>query len=227
VRQSRNWIGAIAWIAGPVQFVIVQLVVQSSWHTSYSWTANAISDLGAARCGRFAGPPVQYVCSPLHAVMNASTVVLAVLVALGGLLAGAAWGSGVVSLAARGLILVAAAGDALVGFSPEDVHPGLHLLGAFMAIGVGNAALILAGLIRRTSPLGQLRPFTVPLSVLAMAATWLTFVRWTPGVGSGGMERMAVFPLLYWLLVAGVCLLSGTPVRDTPCGVRDLTSPAR
>jgi hypothetical membrane protein len=209
--QSRVQLGAIAWIAGPVQFVIAQVVVQFSWHTRYSWTANAISDLGAVRCGRISTPgmPAQYVCSPLHGVMNMSTVALAVLVAVGVLLNGAAWGGGAVAMAARGLILVAAAGDALVGLAPEDVHPHLHLLGAFAAIGAGNTALILAGFIGRSSPLGRLRQLTVPLGVLSMVATWLTFTRCTPIVGAGGMERIAVFPLLYWLLVAGAYVIRG------------------
>jgi crossover junction endodeoxyribonuclease RuvC len=54
-----------------------------------------------------------------------------------------------------------------------------------------------------------------------MVATWLTFTHCTPIVGSGGMERIAVFPLLYWLLVAGVSLLPKAgpgPLRPAASG---------
>ena len=30
-------IGAVMWIAGPVQYLIAQLVAQAAWRTPYSW----------------------------------------------------------------------------------------------------------------------------------------------------------------------------------------------
>ena len=44
--------GAVMWIAGPVQYLAAQLVVQAAWRTPYSWGANPLSDLGAVRCQR-------------------------------------------------------------------------------------------------------------------------------------------------------------------------------
>jgi hypothetical protein len=42
--------GAVAWIAGTVQFLIAEFVAQSAWRAPYSWAMNAISDLGAVHC---------------------------------------------------------------------------------------------------------------------------------------------------------------------------------
>jgi hypothetical protein len=79
--------------------------------------------------------------------------------------------------------VAAALGSVLVGLVPEDVHLGVHLLGAVLGIGVGNCGFILAGLIGRTSPFGRLRPLTLPLSILAMAATVLLAVERDEAVG--------------------------------------------
>jgi hypothetical protein len=90
---------------------------------------------------------------------------------------------------------------------PEDVHLGVHLLGAVLGIGVGNCGFILAGLIGRTSPFGRLRPLTLPLSILAMAATVLLFTGHIPASGFGAVQRLADYPLRCWMVIAGIYLL--------------------
>jgi len=98
---------------------------------------------------------------------------------------------------------------------PEDVYLPAHLLGAGLGIAVGNCGFILAGLIRRPSPLARLRPLTLPLSTLALAATVLLFTGLTPAAGFGGMERLAVYPLRCWMVIAGIYLLrEATRVPD-------------
>jgi hypothetical membrane protein len=76
---------------------------QAAWRTPYSWMVNPLSDLGAVHCQRTgSGAPLpRYVCSPLHGVVNASVIVLGVLLAGGVLLTSSCWGSGVAP-AARG-----------------------------------------------------------------------------------------------------------------------------
>jgi hypothetical membrane protein len=207
--QLKIRVGAIMWIAGPVLFLIAQLAAQSAWRTPYSWMANPLSDLGAVRCQRTGSgyPLPRYVCSPLHAVMNGSLVSLGVLLAGGVLLTAPCWGSGIASRGARGLLIAAALGSVLVGLVPEDVHLSVHLLGAVLGIGMGNCGFILAGLIRRASPFGRLRPLTLPLSILAMAATVLLFTGHIPASGFGGVQRLADYPLRCWMVIAGIYLL--------------------
>jgi hypothetical membrane protein len=76
------------WIAGPAQYLIAQLVAQAAWRIPYSWMVNPLSDLGAVHCQRMGSgyPLPRYVCSPLHGVVNASVIVLGVLLAGGMLL---------------------------------------------------------------------------------------------------------------------------------------------
>lgn len=209
--------GAIMWIAGPVLYVTGQLVAQSAWRTPYSWMASPLSDLDAVHCQPTGSgyPLPRYVCSPLHAVMNVSALALGVLLAGGVLLTARCWGRGAASHGARALLIAAAAGSALVGLVPEDVYLPAHLLGAILGIVAGNCGLILAALIRQSSPLGKLWPLTVPLSILALAASVLLFTGLTPAAGFGGMERLAVYPLRCWMAIAGIYLLhQATPAPD-------------
>ena len=65
-------VGPIFWMLS-VQYYVTQAVVAAAWPVSYSWAHNTISDLGNTVCGPYGG---RYVCSPEHAWMNASFVVL-------------------------------------------------------------------------------------------------------------------------------------------------------
>jgi hypothetical membrane protein len=197
------------WIAGPVQDLIALLVAQAAWRTPYSWMVNPLSDLGAVHCQRAGSgyPLPRYVCSPLHGVVNASVIALGVLLAGGVLLTASCWGGSAVSRGARILLIVGAVGSVMVGLVPEDVNLSLHVLGAFVGMVVGNCGFLLAGLIRRSSPLGRLRPVTLPLSILAVTAAVLLFTGGIPAGDFGGVERLAVFPLRCWMLIAGIFLL--------------------
>jgi hypothetical membrane protein len=204
--------GAVAWIIGTPAFFSAQLITQAAWRTPYSWATNAISDLGAVHCASTgtANPPPRYVCSPLHTVMNTSAITLGVLLAAGAVLTGPAWGRGAVSRTARVLFVAAGAGFVLASLNPEDVNLNLHVLGAFLIMGIGSIGFVLAGLTRRDSQIGQLRTLTLPLSALSVAATWLMFSHHTPVLGYGGMERVALYPLLCWTVIAGIRLLNAT-----------------
>lgn len=209
-------VGAVMWIAGPVQYLIAQLVAQAAWRTPYSWVVNPLSDLGAVRCQRMGSgyPLPRYVCSPQHGVVNVSVIALGILLAAGVLLTASCWGRGAASRSARILLIVGAAGSVMVGLVPEDGNPNLHVLAAFVGIVVGNCGFVLAGLIRRSSPLGRLRPVMMPLSILAVTAAVLLFTGGIPAGDFGAVERLAVFPLRCWMVIAGIFLLREAMVRD-------------
>src|ERR1700692_2533414 len=63
-----------------LQYFVVQLVVSLRWSAAYSVQHDTISDLGNTVCGPFNG---RYVCSPLHALMNVSFLVLGVTMIVG------------------------------------------------------------------------------------------------------------------------------------------------
>lgn len=200
-------IGAAAWLAATVQFLVVQLVVQSAWRTPYSWAGYNISDLGNVHCQMWDVSRPRYVCSPLHDAMNASFVVHGLLLLAGTLLTGACWGRGLIAGSARILFAINAGGWVLVGLVPADVNEDLHVLGALLIMGLGNIGLICAGFARRTSLFGQLRPVTFSIAAAAVVAAWMFFGQHDPGIGLGGLERIAAFALDAWTLVMALAML--------------------
>jgi hypothetical membrane protein len=206
-------------VSGVAQFFVVHAVVESAWARPYSWSAHNISDLGNVTCASQGEPVPRYVCSPGHALMNGSLVALGVLFLAGVLLAGGLWRRGPAASAARAALAAAATGYALAGLAPADVHPGPHVVGAALAMGVGNAGLLLAaaGLTDRLPR--AWRWTTVGLGAVAATACGLLLARRYLGLGMGGMERVAAYPLLLWAFALGLAGLlgrTGRVARFTP-----------
>src|ERR1700740_1286249 len=66
-----------------VQYLVVQVIAAAAWNGAYSWRFNLISDLGNTACGLYSG---RMVCSPEHALVNASFIMLGATMAIGSLL---------------------------------------------------------------------------------------------------------------------------------------------
>lgn len=207
--------GAAMWIVAVVQFVVIQVVVQSAWTTPYSWAHNAISDLGGVRCGMSGpdNPPERYLCSPWHGAMNAAIVAMGIGLVGGVLLTGFAWRRRRSLRAARVFFIAAGAGFVLAGFNPWDVDLDMHVLGAFLIMAGGNIGLLLAGLGSRDGVFSRLHVGTLCAGVVALAATTFGFSHHYLGLGIGGMERVAIFPLVLWMAAAGISLLAQAPAR--------------
>ncbi|MFF7773738.1 DUF998 domain-containing protein [Streptomyces tanashiensis] len=198
-------IGYSAWIVGVVQFFVVHRITESAWDRPYSWARNNISDLGNAHCALQAEPEPRDVCSPEHGLMNGSFVALGVLLVVGvALTGGAPWRGGRASTAARLLLACAGVGFALAGLAPADVDENLHVLGALLIMAVGNVGLVLAGFALAERLPASLRWGGGLLGVAALTALGLFLSRHYLGLGMGGMERVAAFPLLFWALTVGV-----------------------
>ncbi|MGW7256903.1 DUF998 domain-containing protein [Streptomyces sp. NPDC054834] len=197
-------IGYIAWAAGVAQFFVTQVIVQSAWTRPYSWARNNISDLGNAHCAMQSEPEPRYICSPEHGLMNASFIALGTLVVVGVVFAGALWRRGVTAIVSRCLLVCAGVGFVMAGLAPADVHENQHVLGALLIMAMGNIGLVLAGVGLADDVPGPLRWATSLLGVTAMTAFGLFLSHGYLGLGMGGMERVAAFPLLVWALSAGV-----------------------
>lgn len=213
--MSRTRVGYVAWIAGVTQFFVTHVIVESAWTRPYSWARNNISDLGNAHCAMQPEPVPRYVCSPEHALMNVSFTALGTLLVVGTVLSAGLWRPGATAIAARCLIACAGVGFVLAGLAPADVQENPHVLGALLIMVTGNAGLVVAGSgLARDVP-GRLRRATALLGVGATAAFVLFLSPHHLGLGMGGMERLAAFPLLMWALAAGVLGLSRrtAPVR--------------
>lgn len=172
-------LGALALALAGLFFFVGQFVVQAAWTTPFSWAENTISDLGTA-------------ASPWHTLMNAVFVTNGVLLAVGSVTQFRG--------AARYLLLAAAIGSVLVGAAPSDVAENPHVVGAALVFVVGNLGMIAAG---------PAAPRWVPVlfGVVGLVATVLFATRADLGLGVGGMERVAVYPLFAWFLIEGAIRL--------------------
>ncbi|WP_328369224.1 DUF998 domain-containing protein [Micromonospora zamorensis] len=200
-------VGALCWAAAAPIFLVASLVTGLRWREpTYSWALHNISDLGNAHCGVWDTTRPRYVCSPWHPLMNAAMLTTGVLLAAGLLLTWRLLGRGGVVRSAQTLLLVAAGGYALAALYPADVDENLHVLGAFLIMGLGNVGLLLAGFAPGTTTLGRWRPLTLTAGFIALVGTVLFFAQQGVGIGVGGMERVAVLPFPLWACCLGVLL---------------------
>ncbi len=156
--------------------------------------------------------------------MNASFVVLGVLLVVGVALTGSAvWRRGKIAVAGHGSRWPGPAQGSSWRDWPADVNENQHVLGALLIMGTGNVGLVLAGFGlagagATAAAVGHQRPGrhrdhgfgTVPLAPLPR-----------PRDGRHG-EGVAAFPLLLWALVAGarglVRAAGGHVARSDSCG---------
>ncbi|KAA8885348.1 DUF998 domain-containing protein [Nocardia colli] len=215
-------IAGLAWVS-TVQYFVILVVVQSRWTTPYSWTRNAISDLGADTC--FQSEHVDtWVCSPWHVLANISWILSGLCLAVGALLAARIYGRN--RLARVGFALYAAAGIGLVmvGFNPEDTRIAPHTIGAIVAIAGGAVAVVLtaAAMIAdgRTPALGRIG---IALGVIAIASFVATMAKVGGAEMFGLWERLAAFPVLIWAILHGIAMLTRPVASLTPEPERSLS----
>jgi hypothetical protein len=149
-RTARNGLlAAISAAFAPLVFLITEAIAAIAWTAgTYDYGHNFISDLGTTVCGSTFED--RLMCSPLHGVMNFGYVAMGVGVAVtAALLASRLQGARrLVSIAlgclvAAGMILVASFHGGV-----ESVDNGtivLHVLGAVIAITLGNTLVIVMG----------------------------------------------------------------------------------
>ncbi|MFF1695389.1 DUF998 domain-containing protein [Streptomyces sp. NPDC058257] len=209
-------IGYAAWIVGVAQFFVIHGIAEAAWAKPYSWARYNISDLGNAHCALQAEPEPRYVCSPEHGLMNGAFIALGSLLVLGVALTGAGlWRRGRSAIAARLLLAAGGVGFVLAGLAPADVNENQHVLGALLIMALGNIGLVLAGLDSSTGAPRSLRRATLLMGITALVALGLFLSRHYLGLGMGGMERVAAFPLLAWALGVGILgLIRSTPRRQ-------------
>ncbi|WP_405163158.1 DUF998 domain-containing protein [Nocardia sp. NBC_01499] len=211
-------IGAVAWLVGAAQFLIAQLVVGAAWTTHYSWATNNISDLGNVDCRIWDESRPRYVCSPLHAVVNASFLIEGVLLLVGVLMTGAFLGRTAMTRAARVLFAASAVGWVIVGLVPADIDENRHVLGALLILGLGNIGLVCAGFGPATAAFGRARVVSRAFAIAAVLSAVLFFTGHGPVVGIGGMERIAAFAVPAWTVVAAIIALTSGRAQSTSAG---------
>lgn len=200
-------LGAIAWLLA-AQFYVAQVAVASAWTIPFSLKTRVISDLGNTACGPYPNPSSVIVCSPWHAAMNASFIIVGVTMAAGAVLARGAFRAGWRRSLAVVLFVAAGVGVLMVGVYPENENTTNHSIGAGVNFIGGNTALILFGLAVPSTPS---RPgfvwFSVTAGIAGLIATVLFVSRHDLGLGPGGIERVAAYTTTTWQIVAGLVVL--------------------
>jgi hypothetical membrane protein len=200
-------IGAIVWVLA-IQFFIAQWIVQSAWTTPFSLMTNYISDLGNTTCGPYPVGSSMYVCSPWHAGMNASFISLGVIILVGAALIYRAFPPGRTRTLGLVLLALAGPGEILVGLFPENVNITPHAIGAAAHFVSGNLGIVVLGIaIAATRRQTRLAVSSIIFGSVGLLATVLFVSGYYLGIGIGGMERIAAYPLPLWLIVVGVSLL--------------------
>ncbi|MGW4507341.1 DUF998 domain-containing protein [Streptomyces sp. NPDC004436] len=197
-------IGGLLWLASAVQTAVVSAVASVHMH-SLDLARDMVSTLGAADCSHLAG---RWVCSPLSATVNLSWALAAVGLGAGVLLVRPLLRPGRLRSLAVALVLLAAAGTVVIAANPYDVRPVPHYAGAFAALLCGNLAVaVLAPLLSDTGTLprwwGWCGRTTGCLGLVAGACFG---IGWHGHVFRGGFERIAIWPLVLWVLASGLRL---------------------
>ena len=201
--------GLLCWMAAAPLLLTANVVVGLRWtDPGFSWATNNVSDLGNVTCGVWDTTRPRYVCSPWHDVMNVAFVLTSLLLIAGLVLTWRSWSDGRAARSSRWLLLAGATGLGLAGAFPADVDENTHLLAALLVFLCGNIGLVVAGCARTGTLPARLRPVTLTCGVLGVAGAVLFLAQQDLGLGLGGMERVAVFPLTVWACCAG---FSGYP----------------
>lgn len=190
---DRGWAGACIFV-GAVQFALLETLAEI-YYPGYSVSANYISDLGAT-CPGGGAPCVIY--QPTATIFDVSVAVLGLflLAAAYFLQRSLRWKPLTIMI---GLTGVGALG---VGLFPETsgvVHSVFSLIAFLFA---GLSAIVAARLQRR-----PLSFFSVVLGVITLAALVLFVGGSYLGLGAGGMERLVVYPVLFWSIGFGAYLM--------------------
>ncbi|MFF1359142.1 DUF998 domain-containing protein [Streptomyces sp. NPDC058297] len=205
----RVWLplGAAVLVVNAVQWVAVEAITAAAWtDPAYSYATNYISDLGVPDCGtRFQGRDI---CSPAHALMNASFMVQGILFATGVVLL-ARLVKGRARRVITALALAHGVAFVLVGLfhgSGDSPNLSLAIHGGAAAIGIlcANTVAIMAGSLPSLGLPPAYRIFSVAVGVLGLLSEVLVGV----SVSTAGVfERGGVYSWLLWGAVTGVLVL--------------------
>jgi hypothetical membrane protein len=207
------WLGPTVFMLSALYFA-AQIAVGWVWNPPYSLIRNTISDLGNTACGRYGG---SYVCSPRHALMNAAFIFLGLVMAVGSLLIYQEFTERkrlerLAALVGFICLTLGGIGSIIVGLFPENTISYMHILGAALAIGVGNIGVLILG-VGLSLPEG-LRNFMFFIGIVSTSALILFACHRDFGIGTGGMERVAAYPQTFWLIRFGFYMSSNHPARS-------------
>lgn len=207
-------LGPAIFMAATLYF-LVQLIAAWVFTPSYSLVSNTISDLGETSCGGYGSPAI---CSPRWWLMNyAGFLLLGLVMVVGSALLYHEFTDRVprerrAAMFGFGLTALGGLGSILVGFFPENQNGTMHIIGAFLAIAIGNVAILVLGAVL-TLP-ESMRRSMLMFSSLALVALLCFAAHRSFGIGRGTMERVAAYPVTIWLITFGLYIWRFHPKRS-------------
>jgi hypothetical membrane protein len=203
-------IGACLWVL-TLQYFVAEAVSISGWQGSYSLSRNYISDLGAVGCGVVATGLIEkeWVCSPLHSLMNASFLLQGLLITCGTLLVWSFFPRGSLWVVSRLFIAASGVGVLMVGLAPEDTIPGLHVFGAVENFFCCNAGMAIMGaaIVQGRRSMRNWGFITLIAGIVGLIGLGLMAMRLDLGLGVGAVERFVAYPFPLWLAAMGAYIL--------------------
>lgn len=180
---AARW-GALAFLVRPA-YIATEFVVAEATKGGYSFLDDSVSRLGEVGCS-------EAYCSPRHELMNGSFMTFGVLLAGGAALLARPLGPWV-----TGLLVVSGLSSVATGLAPLDQDATVHAIAATPLFVAQPIALIILGVRLRDD---QPRPAWALLTTGAItAAAAVSFVLSGEGRMSGGLERLALWPVLIGL----------------------------
>ena len=110
------------------------------------------------------------------------------------------------------LLLIAGCGKVLVGLAPENEHVVLHSIGA-LNIPIASVAIVLISAttfqVRKSLSVIGLTAFALGSVGTALLVTaQFAGSSLLPGLGMGGMERLAGYPANAWMVSTGIAAIA-------------------
>jgi hypothetical membrane protein len=192
-----NWdnrkIAGLLLFVGVAQFILTKIVCETIY-PGYLVGQQAISDLGNwGLAGNFA------------AVFSASAILLGVFI-----MAGAYFnGHGSKNRCFTALLAIAGVGNVVVGVVAENVIPSVHSIFALIMFASWAVAALLSYKFVK-SPFSYVSVTLGAVSLLMLVLSLLgqrVSSSFALGLGTGGMERLVVYPLWLWTLGFGAYLI--------------------
>ncbi len=196
-------------------YFLIQIIVAWVFIPGYSLVSNSISDLGETSCGGYGSPAM---CSPRWWLMDyVGFLLLGLIMVIGSALLYHEFTERVprerrAAMFGFGLMALGGLGSILVGFFPENENRTMHIIGAFLAIAVGNVAILVLGSVL-TLP-ESMRRSMLTFSSLALAALLCFASHRFFGIGRGTMERIAAYPVTIWLITFGLYIWRFNPKKS-------------
>jgi len=154
-----------------------------------------------------------YVCSPLHALMNASFIALGLLTAAGAVLTWPAWPRRRLTALSLALVVLSGVCVIVIGLAPENVAPEVHTLAALVQVPVQLAGMVGLAIVA-WRPWRGAAIWSLVCVAVAVFGNVLFFSGQYLGVGIGGAERLSLEPLTVWTIGLGAGLIRPSAKRS-------------